>query len=184
VAQRDFYQTLGVSREATKEEIQASYRKLAREWHPDVNKSPEAEKRFKEISEAYDTLSDPETRRRYDAFGPDLRRVPDDVDPDTYARARAAAGAGRGRAGAGRAGRGRSAGFGGFTCGEDTAWISRICSAAWASGRAVALARFGGPIKRRSSSSISRRHSQERLAPSPSPDPRAIEPTRKGSRPA
>ncbi len=119
MAQRDFYQTLGVSREATKEEIQASYRKLAREWHPDVNKSPEAEKRFKEISEAYDTLSDPETRRRYDAFGPDLRRVPDDVDPDTYARARAAAGAGRGRAGAGRAGRGRSAGFGGFTGGED-----------------------------------------------------------------
>jgi curved DNA-binding protein len=119
VARRDFYETLGVSREATKEEIQASYRKLARQWHPDVNKAPEAEERFKEISEAYDTLSDPETRRRYDAFGEDFRRVPDDVDPETYARARAAAGAGRGRAGAGRAGAGRTGGFGGFTGGED-----------------------------------------------------------------
>ena len=114
MAQRDFYETLGVSRESTKEEIQASYRKLARQWHPDVNKAPEAEERFKEISEAYDTLSDPETRRRYDAFGEDFRRVPDDVDPETYARARAAAGAGRGRAGAGRTG-----GFEGFTGGED-----------------------------------------------------------------
>jgi curved DNA-binding protein len=119
VAQRDFYETLGVSRESTKEEIQASYRKLARQWHPDVNKAPEAEERFKEISEAYDTLSDPVTRRRYDAFGEDFRKVPDDVDPETYARARAAAGAGRGRAGAGRAGSGRTAGFGGFTGGED-----------------------------------------------------------------
>jgi curved DNA-binding protein len=117
VAPRDFYETLGVSREATKEEIQAAYRKLARQWHPDVNKAPEAEERFKEISEAYDTLSDPETRRRYDAFGQDFRRVPDDVDPETYARARAAAGAGRGRAGASRTG--RTAGFGGFTGGED-----------------------------------------------------------------
>ena len=114
MAQRDFYETLGVSRESTKEEIQASYRKLARQWHPDVNKAPEAEERFKEISEAYDTLSDPETRRRYDAFGEDFRRVPDDVDPETYARARAATGAGRGRAGAGRTG-----GFGGFTGGGD-----------------------------------------------------------------
>ena len=114
MAKRDFYETLGVSRESTKEEIQASYRKLARQWHPDVNKAPEAEERFKEISEAYDTLSDPETRRRYDAFGADFRRVPDDVDPETYARARAAAGAGRSRAGAGR-----TWGFGGFTGGED-----------------------------------------------------------------
>jgi curved DNA-binding protein len=119
VAHRDFYETLGVSRESTKEEIQAAYRKLARQWHPDVNKAPEAEERFKEISEAYDTLSDPETRRRYDAFGEDFRRVPDDVDPETYARARAAAGAGRARTSSGRAGAGPPGGFGGFTGGED-----------------------------------------------------------------
>ncbi|MDQ1461893.1 MAG: curved DNA-binding protein, partial [Actinomycetota bacterium] len=87
VAARDFYEALGVSRDASTEEIQRAYRKLARSYHPDMNKDPEAEERFKEISEAYDVLSDPETRRRYDAFGADFRRVPDDVDPETWARA-------------------------------------------------------------------------------------------------
>ena len=80
-AKRDFYDVLGVSRAATPEEIQRAYRKLARTYHPDVNKDPAAEERFKEVSEAYDVLSDPETRKRYDAFGADFRRVPDDVDP-------------------------------------------------------------------------------------------------------
>lgn len=86
---RDFYEVLGVSRTATPDEIQGAYRRLARTHHPDVNKDPAAEERFKEISEAYDVLSDPETRRRYDAFGADFRRVPEDVDPETWARARA-----------------------------------------------------------------------------------------------
>jgi curved DNA-binding protein len=94
---RDFYEALGVSRGATPEEIQRQYRKLAREFHPDVNKDPSAEERFKEISEAYDTLSDPETRRRYDAFGHDYRSVPEGVDPDTWARARAGQGGRRSR---------------------------------------------------------------------------------------
>lgn len=84
---RDFYEALGVSRDASAEEIQRSYRKLARTYHPDVNKDPAAERRFQEISGAYDVLSDPDNRRRYDAFGPDFRQVPDDVDPDTWARA-------------------------------------------------------------------------------------------------
>ena len=87
----DFYEVLGVSRDATPDQIQRSYRKLARTFHPDVNKDPAAEERFKEISEAYDVLSDPDTRRRYDAFGPDFRQVPDDVDPETWARARSGA---------------------------------------------------------------------------------------------
>ena len=63
---KDFYEILGVPRTATRDEIQRSYRKLARTYHPDVNKSPEAEERFKEISEAYDVLSDPDLRRQYD----------------------------------------------------------------------------------------------------------------------
>src|SRR5205823_2042207 len=92
---RDVYETLGVARDAKAEDIQRAYRKLARTYHPDVNKDPAAEERFKEISEAYDVLSDPETRRRYDAFGEDFRRVPPDVDPETWNRARAARGSGR-----------------------------------------------------------------------------------------
>jgi curved DNA-binding protein len=83
---RDFYDALGVSRNASQDEIQRAYRKLARQYHPDVNKDPAAEDRFKEVSEAYDVLSDPETRKKYDAFGHDFRQVPEGVDPDTWAR--------------------------------------------------------------------------------------------------
>lgn len=104
---RDFYEALGVSRTATPEEIQRAYRTLARRYHPDVNKDPEAEERFKEVSEAYQVLSDPETRRRYDAFGPDFRQVPKDVDPETWARA------GAGGRGGGAGGRWRAAPPGG-----------------------------------------------------------------------
>ncbi|WP_182909604.1 DnaJ C-terminal domain-containing protein [Microbispora sp. H13382] len=96
MAERDFYEILGVPRTADQDEIQRAYRKLARTYHPDVNKAPDAEDRFKEVSEAYEVLSDPGTRRRYDAFGPDFRRVPEGVDPAAYARARAGAGAGAG----------------------------------------------------------------------------------------
>ena len=84
---RDFYEVLGVRRDATAEEIQREYRRLARTYHPDFNKDPEAEERFKEVSEAYDVLSDPEQRKRYDAFGHDFRRVPEDVDPQAWGRA-------------------------------------------------------------------------------------------------
>lgn len=113
---RDFYATLGVSRTATAEEIQRAYRTLARRHHPDVNKDPEAQERFKDIAEAYDVLSDPETRRRYDAFGADFRKVPDDVDPEEWAAAerRGAArarGRTRARARAATSGRADDGGF-------------------------------------------------------------------------
>lgn len=87
---RDFYEVLGVARNATAEEIQRAYRKLARRWHPDLNKSADAADRFKEITEANEVLSDPDSRKRYDAFGADFRRVPPDVDPDEWARRGAA----------------------------------------------------------------------------------------------
>src|SRR3954471_24346544 len=108
MARRDFYEVLGVGRDASPDDIQSAYRKLARTYHPDVNKDPLAEDRFKELSEAYDVLSDPEMRRRYDAFGHDFRQVPEGVDPQQWARARA----GAGRTSAGRSA-GRSAGTSG-----------------------------------------------------------------------
>lgn len=73
----DYYTALGISHTASSEEIQRAYRKLARQYHPDVNHDPGAEERFKEISEAYSVLSDPDTRRRYDRFGPDFRQIPE-----------------------------------------------------------------------------------------------------------
>lgn len=74
---RDYYDALGVSRAASTEELQRAYRTLARQYHPDVNRDPGAEERFKEISEAYSVLSEPDTRRRYDRFGPDFRQIPE-----------------------------------------------------------------------------------------------------------
>ena len=149
-AGEDFYQILGVPRDASQDEIQRAYRKLARTYHPDVNHDPGAEDRFKEASEAYDVLSDPETRRRYDAFGADFRQVPPDVDPQTWRRARAGPGPGPGR------GRGRG-GTAGSAIPPATS-TSRICSAASSAAAAGgAGGRSPAPTPKPSSSSPSRR---------------------------
>ena len=66
---KDYYQILGVKRDASQDEVHRAYRKLARQYHPDVNKSPDAASRFSEINEAYEVLKDPDKRTRYDQLG-------------------------------------------------------------------------------------------------------------------
>jgi curved DNA-binding protein len=82
---KDYYKTLGVERDATVDAIKSAYRKLARKYHPDINKEKGAEDRFKEVSEAYEVLSDPEKRAAYDQVGQGYRpgqefRPPPDWD--------------------------------------------------------------------------------------------------------
>ncbi len=71
---KDYYKTLGVKKDASQEDIQKAYRKLARKFHPDVNKDPKAEVRFKEIGEANEVLKDPDKRKKYDQFGANWNR--------------------------------------------------------------------------------------------------------------
>ena len=66
---KDYYKILGVERDATEAKIKSAYRKLARQYHPDVNKSPDAVNKFKDINEAYEVLSDKEKKSRYDSLG-------------------------------------------------------------------------------------------------------------------
>lgn len=76
VMAEDLYQVLGVRRDASKDEIQKSYRKLARKYHPDMNPdNAEAKDRFKRVQEAYDVLSDPEKRSAYDQYGSDFEKI-------------------------------------------------------------------------------------------------------------
>lgn len=71
---RDYYQSMGVARTATAEEIKTAYRRLARKYHPDVSKEPNAEEKFKEVQEAYEVLKDPEKRAAYDQLGAEWKQ--------------------------------------------------------------------------------------------------------------
>lgn len=83
---RDFYQVLGVSKDADEKKIKQAFRKLAKQYHPDANPNdPTSEQRFKEINEAYEALSDPEKRKFYDRFGQDYARYQEaGVNPDDF----------------------------------------------------------------------------------------------------
>jgi curved DNA-binding protein len=72
---KDYYATLGVAKDASQDDIQKAYRKLARKYHPDVNKDPAAEMKFKEVGEAYEVLKDPDKRKKYDHFGTSWKRT-------------------------------------------------------------------------------------------------------------
>lgn len=88
---KDFYSVLGVKKDATKADIKSAYRKLALKWHPDKNKEEDADKKFKEINNAYEVLSDEEKRKAYDQFGHDAYQK--------YGKRAGAAGPGAGGAG-------------------------------------------------------------------------------------
>src|SRR5579863_8168140 len=90
VQYKDYYKILGVAKSATAKEIKSTYRKLAREWHPDVNptRKEQAEEKFKDISEAYEVLGDAEKRKMYDALGPDWQQRARNGPSAGYASAR------------------------------------------------------------------------------------------------
>src|SRR5271163_198239 len=98
---KDYYKTLGVAREASEDEIKKAFRKLARQYHPDVAKTKKgAEEKFKEINEAYEVLSDATKRKKYDDLGPNWKQGADFRPPPGPGRASPFSGGQPGRGGA------------------------------------------------------------------------------------
>ncbi|HEX2494430.1 MAG TPA: DnaJ domain-containing protein, partial [Steroidobacter sp.] len=83
---KDYYKIMGLARDASQDEIKRVYRKLARKYHPDVSKEPNAEERFKEVQEAYEVLKDPEKRAAYDQLGSNWRAGQDFRPPPDWGR--------------------------------------------------------------------------------------------------
>src|ERR1700692_3718165 len=115
---RDYYKVLGVERAATADQIKTAYRRLARKYHPDVSKEPNAEARFKEMQEAYEVLKDPEKRAAYNQLGADWKageqfRPPPDWGSGFEFSGGGARGGGRGGGGGGGRRAGAAAGGGG-----------------------------------------------------------------------
>ena len=81
---KDYYETLGIKRDASDAEIKSAYRKLARKYHPDINKTKEAEEKFKDINEAYEVLSDKQKRQRYDSLGSNWQGGADYTPPPGF----------------------------------------------------------------------------------------------------
>src|SRR2546421_12378066 len=94
---KDYYKTLGVAGRASEKEIKSAYRRLARQYHPDVNKDPKATDRFKLINEAYEVLSDPKKRSKYDQLGSDWERIEREQEFARQYQSQAGRGAGGGR---------------------------------------------------------------------------------------
>ena len=119
---KSLYETLEINEKATADEIKKAYRKLARKYHPDVNKDPQAEEKFKEINAAYEVLSNPEKKQQYDQYGDSMfggqnfhdfaRGQGSNVDLDEILRQMFGGGGGFGRSGFSQGGFG---GFGGFS---------------------------------------------------------------------
>ncbi len=99
VQYQDYYETLGVARDASQEEIRKRYRELARKYHPDVNKESGAEERFKQVAEAYEVLGDAEKRKRYDALGRNWHAGEEFTPPPGFEEMFRGFGGGRGGAG-------------------------------------------------------------------------------------
>src|SRR2546430_14335552 len=128
---RDYYKVLGVERAAGADRIKAAYRRLARKYHPDVSKEPNAEARFKEMQEAYEVLKDPEKRAAYDQLGANWKAGEQFRPPPDWGSGFEFSGA-AGRAGGARRGAGRARWSGAGAEGSEERRVGKEGRSRWA----------------------------------------------------